>query len=51
MQKGLGDVQTQAIAVLASQFKEGTDLARQQLAGLDAASARIAATPGAATTT
>ena len=47
---GLGDVRTKAVEVLQSQFKQGTTLARQQLAGLDAASAMIDSTPGAATT-
>lgn len=51
VKKGLGDVQTKAVAVLASQFRQGTDLARQQLAGLDAASALITSTPGAGSTT
>jgi len=49
--KGLGDVREQAIEVLRSQFAQGTTLARQQLAGLDASSALIAETPGAANTT
>jgi putative membrane protein len=48
---GLGDLRTKAVGVLSSQFTQGTELARQQLAGLDAASALIASTPGAATTT
>ncbi len=48
---GLGDVRTQAVGVLQSQFTQGTELARQQLAGLDAASALITSTPGAASTT
>jgi len=47
---GLGDVRTKAVEVLQSQFKQGTTLARQQLAGLDAASAMIDSTPGAANT-
>ena len=49
--KGLGDVRTQAVEVLRSQFAQGTTLARQQLANLDAATAKAASTPGAATTT
>ena len=51
VQQGLSDVRTKAVEVLQSQFQQGTELARQQLAGLDAASAMIASTPGAATTT
>ncbi len=49
--KGVGDVRTKAVDVLRSQFAQGTTLARQQLAGLDAAAAKITSTPGAATTT
>lgn len=49
--QGLSDVRTKAVEVLQSQFQQGTELARQQLAGLDAASAMITSTPGAATTT
>ncbi|MCW2679587.1 MAG: hypothetical protein JWM62_988 [Frankiales bacterium] len=49
--KGLGDLRSQAVGVLQSQFTQGTELARQQLAVLDASSAMIASTPGAATTT
>ncbi len=48
---GIGDVNSKAVAVLQSQFKQGTTLARQQLAGLDAASALAASTPGAQNTT
>lgn len=51
VKQGLSDVRTQAVGVLKSQFAQGTELARLQLAGLDAASARIADTAGAATTT
>jgi putative membrane protein len=47
---GIGAVNTNAVQVLQSQFKQGTVLARQQLAGLDAASAMIDSTPGAANT-
>ena len=49
--QGLADVKAQAVDVLTSQFQQGTELARQQLAGLDAASARINTDEGAATTT
>lgn len=49
--KGLGDLREQAIGVLKSQFSQGTELARQQLAGLDAASAMITEVDGAADTT
>ena len=49
--KGLSDLRTQAVAVLQSQFAQGTTLARQQLAGLDASTALLAETPGAAGTT
>jgi X-X-X-Leu-X-X-Gly heptad repeat protein len=49
--KGLGDVREQAIEVLRTQFAQGTTLARQQLAGLDASTELIAETPGAENTT
>ena len=49
--KGIDDVRTKAVAVLNSQFTQGTTLARQQLAGLDAAAELVNTTPGAATTT
>lgn len=49
--QGLADVKSQAVDVVASQLAQGSTLARVQLATLDAASARIAETPGAATTT
>ena len=48
---GIGDVNSKAVAVLQSQFKQGTTLARQQLAGLDAATALAASTPGVQNTT
>ena len=51
MGKGIDDVRTKAVAVLNSQFTQGTTLARQQLAGLDAAAELVNTTPGAATTT
>jgi X-X-X-Leu-X-X-Gly heptad repeat protein len=49
--KGLGDVREQAIEVLRTQFAQGTTLARQQLAGLEASTDLIEETPGAANTT
>lgn len=48
---GLGDVRSKAISVLRTHLEQGTELATQQLAALDAASTRVAETPGAATTT
>ena len=49
--KGIDDLRTTAVEVLNSQFTQGTTLARQQLAGLDAAAELVNTTPGAATTT
>lgn len=49
--EGIASVNSQAVAVLQSQFKQGTTLARQQLAGLDAATALAASTPGVQNTT
>lgn len=49
--QGLTDVREKAVEVLRSQFAQGTTLARQQLAGLEASSAMLTDTPGAASTT
>ena len=51
VQDGLTGLRTQAVDVLRSQFTQGTTLARQQLAGLEASSTLIAETTGAGTTT
>ena len=49
--QGIKDVRTKAVEVLRSQFAQGTTLARQQLAGLDASTALASETPGAVNTT
>lgn len=49
--QGLSDVKTKATGVVADQLSSGSDIAKSQLAGLDATAARVTGTPGAATTT
>jgi len=48
--QGLSDVKTKATGVIAGQLSSGSDIAKAQLAGLDAIAARVTSTPGAATT-